>query len=101
MTEHNEIMDENQITIVDEDGNEHLCDIVFTFESEQFGPKTYVVFSPIGEVDEDGDPIYDAAIVQPNETEEGGTLIELESEAEWEMVQEVFGAFLEDEEDEE
>ncbi|MFD3449302.1 DUF1292 domain-containing protein [Microbacteriaceae bacterium 4G12] len=92
------MIEENQITIVDEEGNEHLCDIVFTFESDQFGEKFYVVFSPVGEFDEEGDRIYDAAVVIQNETEEGGRLVELESEEEWEMVQEVFGAFLEDEE---
>ena len=27
-------MEENQITIVDEKGNEHLCEIIFTFDAE-------------------------------------------------------------------
>ncbi|MCP8967265.1 DUF1292 domain-containing protein [Ectobacillus ponti] len=95
-------MEENQITIVDEEGNEVLCDIVFTFENDQFGQKLYVVFSPIGEVDEDGERIYDAAIVVEGEgDDEGGSLLPIENEEEWEMVQEVFGAFLEDEEGEE
>lgn len=38
-------MEENQITIVDEKGNEHLCEIIFTFDAEKFGKKSYVVFS--------------------------------------------------------
>lgn len=97
--DHSELVEENQITIVDQDGNEHLCDIVFTFEHDQFGKKTYIVFSPVGELDEDGDRIYDAAIVQPDESDEGGTLAELESEEEWDMVQEVFATFLDDEEE--
>ncbi len=45
--------------------------------------KSYVVFSPIGEVDEDGDQIYDAMAYEQNE-EEGGTLLPIESEEEWE-----------------
>lgn len=32
-------MEENQITIVDEKGNEHLCEIIFTFDAEKFGKK--------------------------------------------------------------
>ncbi len=68
-------MEENQITIVDEKGNEHLCEIIFTFDAEKFGKKSYVVFSPIGEVDEDGDQIYDAMAYEQNE-EEGGTLLQ-------------------------
>ena len=43
--------------------------------------KSYVVFSPIGEVDEDGDQIYDAMAYEQNE-EEGGTLLPIESEEE-------------------
>ena len=37
-------MEENQITIVDEKGNEHLCEIIFTFDAENL-EKSYVVFS--------------------------------------------------------
>ncbi|MDG4655424.1 DUF1292 domain-containing protein [Ectobacillus antri] len=92
-------MDENQITIVDENGNEHLCDIITTFESDRFGNKMYVVYSPIGEYDEDGDPIYDAAIVEPDEDdEEGGRLAPIENEEEWEMVQELFNTLMDEEE---
>ncbi len=28
-------MEERQITIVDEKGNEHLCEIIFTFDAEK------------------------------------------------------------------
>ncbi|ENQ3077873.1 MULTISPECIES: DUF1292 domain-containing protein [Bacillus] len=90
-------MEENQITIVDEKGNEHLCEIIFTFDAEKFGKKSYVVFSPIGEVDEDGDPIYDAMAFEQNEDESGGTLLPIESEEEWEMVQEMFNTLAEEE----
>ena len=30
-------MEERQITIVDEKGNEHLCEIIFTFDADKFG----------------------------------------------------------------
>ncbi|HDR7792104.1 TPA: DUF1292 domain-containing protein [Bacillus luti] len=93
-------MEENQITIVDEKGNEHLCQIIFTFDAEKFGKKSYVVFSPIGEVDEDGDQIYDAMAFEQNEEESGGTLLPIESEEEWEMVQEMFETLAEEEDGE-
>ncbi|PFL20612.1 hypothetical protein COJ07_12580 [Bacillus cereus] len=92
-------MEEKQIIIVDENNEEKLCDILFTFESEEFGNKWYVIFSPIGEVDEDGDPIVDALICEPNEGEEdGGRLLPIELDKEWEMVQEVYNTFVEEEE---
>ncbi|MEH7456658.1 hypothetical protein CON65_00270 [Bacillus pseudomycoides] len=94
-------MEENQITIVDEKGNEHLCEIIFTFDAEKFGNKSYVVFSPIGEVDEDGDPIYDAMAYEQSEDESGGTLLPIESEEEWEMVQEMFNTLAAEEDGEE
>lgn len=59
--------------------------------------KSYVVFSPIGEVDEDGDQIYDAMAYEQNE-EEGGTLLPIESEEEWEMVQEMFNTLADEQE---
>ncbi|CAM4139125.1 hypothetical protein BAMA_21740 [Bacillus manliponensis] len=93
-------MEENQITIVDEKGNEHLCEVIFTFDAEEFGKKSYVVFSPIGEVDEDGDAIYDAMAFEQNDEESGGTLLPIESEEEWAMIQETFNTFA-DEQDEE
>lgn len=93
-------MEENQITIVDEQGNEHLSEIIFTFDAEEFGNKSYVVFSPIGEIDEDGEPIYDAMAYESSEDEEMGALFPIENEKEWEMVQEVFNTLAAEEEEE-
>ena len=44
---------ENQLTIIDENGNEILCEVLFTFNSEEFN-KNYVVFYPVGSEEEDG-----------------------------------------------
>ena len=44
-------MNEQQITIVDEKGNEQLCEILFFFHSDEFN-KDYVLYYPIGEEDE-------------------------------------------------
>ena len=44
---------ENNITVVDEQGNEQLCEVLFTFDSEEFG-KSYVLYYPMG-VDENDD----------------------------------------------
>ncbi|MFL0566980.1 DUF1292 domain-containing protein, partial [Microbacterium sp. 179-I 1D1 NHS] len=49
------------------------------------------------EVDEDGDQIYDAMAYEQNE-EEGGTLLPIESEEEWEMVQEMFNTLADEQE---
>lgn len=36
-------VEENKITIVDENGNEQLCEILFTFDSDQYN-KSYVIY---------------------------------------------------------
>lgn len=77
-----------QLTIIDGEGNEKLCQILFTVESEEFNKK-YVVFYPIEEMEnEDEDKIeLMAAIYQENE-DGNGELFQIESDEEW--------AFLED-----
>lgn len=69
----------------------------FHFWRWKIWQKSYVVFSPIGEVDEDGDQIYDAMAYEQNE-EEGRTLLPIESEEEWEMVQEMFNTLADEQE---
>ena len=38
------------LTLVDEEGNEELCQIIFTFESEELGKK-YVIFSRVSDIE--------------------------------------------------
>ena len=40
---------DGQLTIIDSEGNEKLCQILFTLESEEFGKK-YVVFYEVSEL---------------------------------------------------
>ncbi len=79
---------DGQLTIIDGDGNEKLCQILFTVESEEFNKK-YVVFYPIEEMDNDEEDKIElmAAIYQENE-DGNGELFQVETDEEW--------AFLED-----
>lgn len=83
---------EQQITIIAEDGSEQLCEIIFTFDSDETG-YSYVVYSPIGN-DEDDDVIY-AARYTANENGEDGDLHQIETDEEWDMVEEVINTFME------
>lgn len=89
---------EKHITIIDEQGNEILCEILFTFDSEETS-KSYVVYSPVGEVDEEGDPIYHASSFVPSDDEQDGDLFPIETEEEWDMVEELLNTFLEEDEE--
>ncbi len=79
---------DGQLTIIDDEGNEKLCQILFTLESEEFGKK-YVVFYEIAEMtdaDEEGEiPLMAASYV---EGEDGsGELEEIETDEEWAYIE--------------
>jgi len=84
---------EDQIVLTDELGNEMVARIILTFESEEF-QKSYVVYQ--FEDDEEGE--FHAASFNPEDGEEG-QLGQIESDEEWDLVEEVLESFLEDEEE--
>ncbi|WLR44033.1 DUF1292 domain-containing protein [Bacillus carboniphilus] len=90
---------EKQITIIDEDGNEQLCEVLFTFENDTYN-KSYVLYYPVGaDQDEEDEIEIHASSFVPNENNEAGELQPVESDEEWDMIEEVLNTFLEEEED--
>ncbi|MEG0471238.1 MAG: DUF1292 domain-containing protein [Solibacillus sp.] len=87
---------QHQITVVDENGNEQLCEILHTFDSEEFG-KSYVLYSLVG-AEEDGEGAVEifASSFVPAENGEDGELEPIETEAEWDLIESVLNA-IEDE----
>jgi uncharacterized protein YrzB (UPF0473 family) len=81
--------------VTDENGKEITCEIIMTFDSDEFN-KSYVVYQIVG--DESGE--YFAASFNPDDGDEG-KLGQIETDAEWDFVEEVLESFLEDQEDEE
>lgn len=79
------IKDEKQITIKDEEGNEHLMEILFTYEHEERGKK-YVFLYEKDNPEE----------IMAMEYNDNGELFEIESDEEYEEVEEVFNAFVEE-----
>ena len=80
---------QNHITVVDENGNEQLCEILHTFDSEEFG-KSYVLYSLVGaEEDEEGAVEIFASAYTPADNGEDGELMPIETEAEWDLIEEV------------
>ncbi len=80
--------------VTDEEGKEINCEIIMTFNSDEFA-KSYVVYQIVG--DESGE--YFAASYNPDDGDEG-KLGQIESEAEWDFVEEVLESYLDDLEDE-
>lgn len=82
------MLDSNSLYVTDENGNEKRMEILFTFDNEQ-NAKHYVVFT---DPDAQDDEVFASAY------DEEGSLLPVESDEEWQMIEEVIGAFQEDEE---
>ena len=87
------------ITLVDEQGNENLFEILLTIDGkEEFG-KNYVLLVPVNaEEDENGEVEIQAYSFTENEDGTEGELepIPEDSDAEWDMIEEVFNSFMEE-----
>lgn len=87
--------EEQYITVSDDNGNETLYEVLFTFDSEDYG-KSYILLIPAGS--EPGDQVDVLACSFDSEAEgEDVDLNEIESDEEWDMVEGVLDTFLNDE----
>ncbi|WP_261806676.1 DUF1292 domain-containing protein [Lapidilactobacillus luobeiensis] len=89
--------DDRQITLVDENGNEELYEVLFTFDSEDYD-RSYVLLVPANSAEGETVDIYPFAYT-PDENGDAtsGDLMPIEDDAEWEMVQGVLDVFMNDE----
>ncbi|MGF3067373.1 DUF1292 domain-containing protein [Facklamia sp. P12945] len=85
------------ITVVDEEGNESLYEILFTFDSQDYN-KSYVLIYPAGANEEEEVEIQ-AYSYKENPDGTSGDLQAIETEEEWNMIDEVLNTFLADEEE--
>ncbi|EUJ51619.1 DUF1292 domain-containing protein [Paenilisteria rocourtiae] len=94
MTENHE-HDHEHITVVDENGNEELYAVLFSFNSDEF-EKSYVLYYPESAEDEEEIELQASSFIE-NEDGTQGELKPVETEEEWDMIEEVLATFLEDE----
>ena len=86
---------ENKIIIVDEQGRERVCEILFTYQHPET-EKNYVVLYPVDELDSDEEEM-DLFAYSFIEKENGdGELFTLETDEEYDMINEVIDQFYED-----
>ena len=81
------MLETNTMFVTDESGNEKEMEILFTFEDEEKGRK-YVVFA---DPEDEGEEVFASAY------DDEGNLMTVETDEEWQMIEEVIGAFQEDE----
>jgi uncharacterized protein YrzB (UPF0473 family) len=87
--------DTERLIVTDESGKDIECNIILTFDSDEY-QKSYVVYQIVG--DESGE--YYAASFNPDDGDEG-KLFQVETDEEWDLIEEVLESFLEEEEEDE
>ena len=88
--------DDRQITLIDDQGNEELYEILFTFHSDDYD-KSYVLLYPAAA--SDAEEIEVLAFSYDSDSAGDVTssdLHEIEADDEWNMVQGVLNTFLDD-----
>lgn len=91
-----------RIIIPDENGDEHLFEVLFTFDVEETG-KSYMVLVAEGEEDKEDEEV-EVHAFRFEETGEGDddlNLFPIETDEEWDVVEEMLNTFTEGEEEEE
>lgn len=82
------MLDSNCLYVTDENGEEQKMVILFTFDSPDFGSQ-YVVFQKPDSFDGE---------VYASRYDDKGNLLPIETDEEWEMVEEVINTFADDSE---
>lgn len=85
-------MENEQLVITKDDGSEELVNILFTYQAND---KNYVIFE-FNDTEE-----ISAAVYIPDETGDNGTLVDIETDEEWDMIDEVLQGYYDDLEAEE
>ncbi|GBU10457.1 hypothetical protein AwErysi_00730 [Erysipelotrichaceae bacterium] len=91
-------MEDKTFTVIDENGNETLCEIIFTFHSDEF-KKNYVIYTMPGKNDSDEVEVSAACYEESSENE--GALKPIETDEEWELVESILEEYEEEEDEEE
>ena len=95
---HDHNHEENLITLVDDQGNEALFEVILTIDGQEEFGKNYVLLVPAGAEQEDGEVEIQAYSYTQNEDGTEGDLeaIPEDADAEWDMIEEVFNSFMDE-----
>jgi uncharacterized protein YrzB (UPF0473 family) len=94
--------EENErIVIPDENGEEHLFEILFHFDVDETG-QSYIITAPVEQAEEtdeeeEGIEVFAFRFEDEEDDEDGLKLFPIETDEEWEMVEEMFYTLTEEE----
>lgn len=84
--------DKNQFTVINDEGREIVCDVLFTFDSDETG-KSYIVYTD-NTKDEGGNIKVYASIFDPED--ENTELFPIESDKEWKVIEAILSSIQEE-----
>ncbi|MUV39547.1 UPF0473 protein [Lentibacillus sp. JNUCC-1] len=90
--------EKERIIIPDENGEEHLFEVLFTFDVDET-EQSYIAVVPAEQVNEDEVEVY-AFRYQEQDEENDLSLFPIESDEEWQIVEEMLNTLAEEEEGE-
>jgi uncharacterized protein YrzB (UPF0473 family) len=95
------IESKERIIIPNEKGEEHLFEVLFTFDVDETN-KSYVVVIPVGEEydEEEEVEVFAFRYEETGDKEDDLELHAIETDEEWEMVEEMLNTFTPEDEDE-
>lgn len=93
--ENNTEKKENTFTIVNDEGKEITCEILFTYEDEKT-KKNYIAYTD-NTLDEEGNTKVYASIYNPKE--ENPVLLPIESDEEWNLIEGILSSLTKEDEE--
>lgn len=84
--------EKTNFTVLDDEGNEVVCEVLFTFDSEET-KKSYIVYTDNTTDDEGNTKVY-ASIFNPND--EKTELTPIETDREWKIIETILEAIQEE-----
>lgn len=86
--------EKNTFTVINDEGKESVCDVLFTFDSDET-KKSYVVYTD-NTKDENGNIRVYASIFNPNDNGDGTELLPIQTEKEWKVIEKILESLQEE-----
>ncbi|WP_054753385.1 DUF1292 domain-containing protein [Piscibacillus salipiscarius] len=84
--------------IPDENGEEHLFDILFTFDVDET-EKSYLVAVPAEQAEQEEQEVFAFRFEESDQNEDDLTLYQIETDQEWDMIEEMLNTFTDSDEE--
>lgn len=87
--------EKERIIIPDENGEEHLFEVLFTFDVEQ-NQQSYIAVVPVEQTEDEEQEVF-AFRYEEKENEDDLALFSIETNEEWDMVEEMLNTLIDEE----